>query len=243
VNGQGYLTYIVRNTVGFYPVGVFINTTYAGLAAQIVCSGTIPACAQNHGLTDSVVVNPNDSVRVLIRIQTRGATTLTVPFTPSTGIPLYSRKTFVVPNRTQYGVGGDLAPYQTSAMHPFSASYTHSTPSYITMETPRNVTLAYSSDRAAPFPLIGIDLTLPRNSIAAKSYTLSAMNGSTAVQFSNGETFLHFAGTLAPAVQSLDSACVRFRPMLPMPTCVRPRRGIRRRGFTAAWICGVNPRV
>ena len=79
----------------------------------------------------------------------------------------------------------------------FTAAYAQSTVPYISLNTPRAVTIAYNGDRLAVRPFIVADVSLRSNAPSVQQYWLQAQvnwgGGWTRVTFMNGDTTLHFS--------------------------------------------------
>lgn len=75
----------------------------------------------------------------------------------------------------------------------FAGTTSYSTVPYYTFDTPRNVTLVYTEERAHPRPVIYADVT-PTTGTPTQ-YTLQATLNGTRITFMNGDTLLYFAGS------------------------------------------------
>lgn len=78
----------------------------------------------------------------------------------------------------------------------FAATYAQSTVPYVSLGTPRSVTLAYHGDRAFPRPFLVVDVAPNAGGVQPQKYSLSATIDGNAVTFVNGEQTLYFT---APA--------------------------------------------
>jgi len=221
-------TYIVKN-IGPASISLAISvSTIGGLYPRVSCKTV--TCHTNGGGLDSVTIARFDSVRILVTYQgyISGATaSYGINFTPSSGAVLFHLRQCVQVPKGSYTAGGELAPYQTPEMHAFSATYAHHTAPYIAMDAPQSFTLVYNSDRALPYPTVGIDLTLPQNSATVQSISLTASSGGTNYAFSNGETTLYFQGSLPGTVEYIDTMCVdgRFMNGFPVASCLHSTVG------------------
>ena len=72
----------------------------------------------------------------------------------------------------------------------FSATYAQSTVPYISLDTPRNLTLMYHGDRVDPKPFVHVNARLSSGSPTA--FYLQVKKGSTYIKFLNGSTKLWF---------------------------------------------------
>ena len=86
----------------------------------------------------------------------------------------------------------------------FAGATSYSTTPYYTLDTPRNLILAYTEERAHPRPVIYADITPTPSAPTATQYTLEATLNGTTITFLNGDTKLYFSapsGTLRLAGQ------------------------------------------
>jgi YD repeat-containing protein len=125
--------------------------------------------------------------------------------------PYAAFQPITVTDRTRYTLGGAAVTYQSPALQPanaFATVYRHSTVPYLTFDTPRSLTLIHNSDRAAPLPLVGLDVIVPLRSLSVTSVDLAAQRtGSATLAFTNGETTLHFSGRIAGDSSTYNAAC------------------------------------
>ncbi len=74
----------------------------------------------------------------------------------------------------------------------FAAAYSQSTIPYVSMDTPRNVTLVYHGDRVAPRPFILIEMEHPAGATLPTDFRFEAKLNGTSITFLNLEQVLHF---------------------------------------------------
>jgi RHS repeat-associated protein len=74
----------------------------------------------------------------------------------------------------------------------FTATYAHSTPAYISLDTPRSATLVYHGDRVSPKPFIHI-LIQHSGGYQPQSFSLQVKINGALQTFTNGQTTLYFA--------------------------------------------------
>ena len=84
----------------------------------------------------------------------------------------------------------------------FAATYSQSTVPYISMDTPRGVTLVYHGDRVGAKPFIHAEVSLGAGAPTLSRYRLQAQINGAAVTFLNGESILHFAAA-SPSTETV----------------------------------------
>ncbi|HXC25163.1 MAG TPA: hypothetical protein VNU46_04545, partial [Gemmatimonadaceae bacterium] len=77
----------------------------------------------------------------------------------------------------------------------FAGTTSYSTVPYYTLDTPRNVTLAYTEERAHPRPVVYADVLPIWATTYATQYTLQATLNGTKLHFVNGDTLIYFSGS------------------------------------------------
>ena len=82
----------------------------------------------------------------------------------------------------------------------FAAMYDHGTVPYVSLGSPRSVTLHYDEGRVAVRPTVSADVTLAAGAPSPTELTLQATLKGTAITFLNGETTLHFTSTATTLV-------------------------------------------
>ncbi|HEX2209909.1 MAG TPA: hypothetical protein VHG93_19700 [Longimicrobium sp.] len=87
-----------------------------------------------------------------------------------------------------------LAPYHAGYSNPVrhGSTLTYTTPSYVSLDRERSVTLYYSSELAEPRPLIQFDVT-DHSLEPAHRYEVRVLNGGAALTLSNGSTVAVFS--------------------------------------------------
>jgi len=129
-----------------------------------------------------------------------GGSTLAKPGLPKGTLASSSLSTsadLVVDSLATAGVGTDAS---LCANGCFAQSYAQSTVPYISLDAPRNITLQYSSELAAPRPIAFVDVHInPTSAKTLKEYWFQVKRNGVTVAFLNGDTKLRFA---APSPQS-----------------------------------------
>src|SRR6185437_11351962 len=82
----------------------------------------------------------------------------------------------------------------------FAAMYDHGTVPYVSLGSPRSVTLHYDEGRVAVRPTVSADVTPAAGAPSPTELTLQATLKGTAITFLNGETTLHFTSTATTLV-------------------------------------------
>lgn len=161
----------------------------------ITCTGVVISCSSN---PTSVSINSN----------TEGFdVTWTVSATPGTGAVQVRTGNYLLSTisvtSTQINdfaldtttVGQTDQLLGLCAVECFAATVSHNTVPYYTIDTPRQLTLLYSEERAHPRPFISADVGITAGAATPTYYTLSAQLNGSAVTFLNGDAVLYFAGS------------------------------------------------
>jgi len=171
-------------------------------------------------------IAPRDSVRIGVPYTTGGTTgNGSIQFSVQVnfgGYTTYAIRSIQVVDKLGVVTGGGLLSYQSPALataNGFAKVYAHSTVPYITRDAAHSITLVHNSDRASPYPLVGVDLSFPNYSLSATTFELSAVRtGGAALTFTNGETTLRFQGKLGGDSITFPSYCV---PPTPPSACIQ----------------------
>lgn len=196
-NSSGSVQFFVQNTGSAGPVTYNLQVT--GCAPLMTCS-----------VQDTVTVPQGSNAAVQVNYQTLGtggvdtlSLTATAPRPPF--VNLYqSTATGVVTVTSRLAVAG---PFMNNtdqnaalcAVSCFAVTAARSTVPYYSLNQPRSVTLAYTSDRAFPRPFVYADVSVASAPDAITEYRLEVQRNGVDLPFTNGETVLHFQGPTTPA--------------------------------------------
>jgi len=177
----------------------FVGGTYNVVVA---CSGVVTKC-NNTPPTVTVMPGANQTISVPFTVGTSaGTNNITVTLTKSGLATLVATITVTVTAETKtFTVSGSSShgTYQNAAICAvacFAARHAHGTVPYITMDTPRQLTLTYNSDWAFPHPVVYAQVSSTNVINHIDQYWLQLKTASgTFVTFSNGETQVKFSGT------------------------------------------------
>lgn len=187
-NVGGYSgVFTVRNT-GPGPDSYTLTCTGS---ANVTCGTITPSSLTNLAAGSSALVTVTYSAGAA------GTGTLTLTATgASAGTDAGS---FTVPVAAAGGPLVDFTPYNFAkqdydacAVSCFAGVYAQSTVPYFSMDTPRNVTLVYNSDRVNPRPFVHIDVN-PDTGFSPAEYRLQVKVNGAFITFVNGESLLRFA--------------------------------------------------
>lgn len=171
------------------------SVTYT-LALTCTHSGNL-GCATTSPLT----VGGNSSGTAIVTYETRGLNTVdTVSLRATSSDGHQTDNGSVIETASQYATSvsfaNDVNDDQNLALcgnSCFTATVTHSTPSYRTLGADRSVSLVYQGDRTAVRPFISADVTLGPGSTAPNEVDLQAKVNGAFVPFVNGDTTIRFS--------------------------------------------------
>lgn len=196
-------TMVTRVTVGRSPVSL-INTGSVEVY-DVACSATAPLVSCSSGLVD---LWPNEPQAISVNLTAgadTGTATVTLTATGQTTNDVVVYK-FRVPVKFPPPIAVTTSFNNAENQNPglcasncFAVTQAVSSVPYFSEGQPRNVTLAYNSDRAAPRPFVYADVTPPEGANAPDTLTLQLRTAAgSPVTFLNGETRLRFQGAGVP---------------------------------------------
>jgi len=199
VTPDGQMTAERPANSGPYNADFFVkNTSAASDVFDIACSGLVNVSCT--GVSQQVVsLAPGDSVLVTATYTVAGSGTGELDLTAVSQFTFgWDEGYYQVPVVSLPPSNWDVVPLNHDnqaigrcAAGCFAATYAQSTVSYVSLDVPRNVTLAYHGDRVWPKPFIHLNVLKPSGS-TPQTIWLQVKKGGVFQTFVNGETLLKF---------------------------------------------------
>jgi len=190
----------VPNTGGYTAVFTVQNTGSGSESFTFACTGAANVTCGTVGPSSATLASTaSTTVTVSYSVGTAGTASLSLTATGSSGFSSDGGSYTVLVGQAAGAPIVDVAPYNYGkqdysrcAVSCFATVYVQSTVPYLSLDTPRSVTLVYNSDRVNPRPFVHVNVTPDLSLGTPLEYQLQVKVNNAFVTFVNGDQTLRF---------------------------------------------------